>query len=131
MSSTTREIESIADELDAEDIPDPVGWRILIEPLRVKEQTAGGIVLPEQVKKNEAYLRYIGRVVKMGPLCYKHAKFEGAEPWCKPGDWVVFAYHSGQPVMVKTEKAEVELKLVNDDEIRAVIKNPKAILTYV
>lgn len=131
MSMIEAQVESVVDELDPADIPDPVGWRILVEPVRVKEQTAGGIILSEQTKKNEAYLRYIGRVIAMGPLCYQHPKFEGSEPWCKVGDWVVFAYHTGQPIMVQTPNATVELKLVNDDEIRAVLRNPMSVLTYV
>ena len=45
-------------------------------------------------------------------------------PWCKVGDWVVFARYAGS--RIKIEGGEV--RLLNDDEILATIKNPEDIL---
>lgn len=124
--------DMMVDYANPEDVPvQPVGWRILIEPMKVKTRTAGGIELPDQAKKAEEYLRFIGRVVRMGPLCYQHPKFLGVEPACKVGDWVAYSYHAGQSIMVTLPTGKVEFKLVNDDEIRAVITDPQSIMTYV
>lgn len=122
--------------LDPEDIPEPLLWRVLIEPVRVKNQTRGGILLPEMVQEAERYLTYTGRVLAMGPLCYKHGRFsaDGKPPvaCCEVGDIVVYGQHVGQPVVVYAKDGtQVWLKIVNDDEIRARIKNPRSIMTYV
>ena len=130
------EIISTKGEVAAEDYPVPVGWRILIEPIKVEEKTAGGIVLPTQAVEAKEHLRHIGRVVAMGPLCYKHSKFADgkAEPehWCNIGDYVAYGAYAGQEIKVRDHAGEkyVSLKLVNDDEVLSVIPNPASVLIY-
>ena len=64
-------------------------------------------------------------VVKVGPLAYKDKeKFGDSEPWCKEGDWVIFGRYAGS--RFKIEGGEV--RLLNDDEILAKIKNPEDII---
>ncbi len=128
---TETALEVLEAKIRPEDLPEAVGWRVLIEPIEVEEKTKGGLFLPEEAKKAKEYLRYIGRVVTMGPLCYKHAKFEGGEPWCQVGDWVAYGQYAGQEVVVRTEDgSRVKLKIVNDDEILSKIPNPEAVLIY-
>lgn len=117
-------------------LPVPTGWRILIEPLKVQEATAGGILLPDQAKSAEEHLRYVGKVIAMGHLCYQSEKFKHHPqaqpvPWCKVGDYVAYGQYSGQQVSVRAADGLEKYKLVNDDEILAVIPDPKAILAYV
>lgn len=97
--------------------PRPTGWRILVDPLRPAQITSGGIVVPEEVKRAETYLQYIGRVVTMGPLCYKNAKFEGGDPWCKLGDHIAFGQYAGQTIVVRDDE-----KLEEADDLRIRIK---------
>lgn len=116
-------------------LPVPTGWTILIEPIKVKEKSEGGIVLPSEVQKAEEYLRYIGKVVAMGELCYLHEKFKphpdaSPLPWCKVGDYVAHGQHSGQKMSVKKGDKTEEYRLVHDDEILAVVPDPKSILAY-
>jgi co-chaperonin GroES (HSP10) len=63
--------------------------------------------------------------MKQGPLCYKdEAKFpEG--PWCKTGDWVIFARYAGSRFRIEGG----EVRILNDDEILAVISDPEDILS--
>jgi co-chaperonin GroES (HSP10) len=111
-------------------LPQPVGWRVLIEPVKVEEKTKGGIVLAHDTVKAKEHLRYLGRVVAMGSLCYSDERFHG-ERWCDVGDYVAYGQYAGQEVVIRdTEAAPVKLRLVNDDEILARIPEPEAVLIY-
>ena len=87
--------------------------------------------MPESVKEATEYLRYVGRVIALGSLCYKHAKFEGGEPWCKVGDWVAYGQYAGQIIKIRDENGQMtDLKLLNDDEVMCTLPNPEAVLIY-
>lgn len=123
-------------EADLQQLPVlPVGWRILIEPVEIKRQTDSGIALPEEVIKAQQHLRYIGKVVAMGPLCYAKDDFKvrpgdsPSYPFCKVGDWVAFGKYAGQEVIGKREGKATRYKLVNDDEVLAVVQDPDFIET--
>jgi co-chaperonin GroES (HSP10) len=63
-----------------------------------------------------------GMVLKMGPHCYDKERYpEG--PWCKKGDWVIFARYAGSRIQIDGG----EVRLLNDDEILATIENPEDI----
>jgi len=119
-------------EVAPSDYPIPTGWRILIEPIKVEETTSGGIALPTSAVEAKEHLRYIGRVVSMGPLCYKHAKFGDDQPWCKVGDMVAHGAYAGQAIQVRNKAGDayVALKLINDDEVLSVIPTPESVMIY-
>lgn len=107
-----------------------VGWRLLIEPVAVKKQSDGGIILAAESVKAQEYLRYVGKVVDAGGLAYQDSKF-GGTPWCAVGDHVAYAKYAGQEVIVNPDTADGEPKryrLINDDEVLAVIPDPSAIM---
>jgi co-chaperonin GroES (HSP10) len=63
--------------------------------------------------------------MKQGPLCYQdEAKFP-AGAWCKTGDWVIFARYAGSRFRIDGG----EVRILNDDEILAVIGDPEDILS--
>lgn len=126
----------IQDYEPVEDLPTPVGWTLLIQPMKVKAQTDGGIVLPTQVKEAEEYLEYTGKVVSMGQLCYRHDKFRphpDAEPirLCEVGDYVVHGQYGGKVVNIKTKDGITRYRLIHDDEIKAVTKKPESLIAYI
>ena len=45
-------------------------------------------------------------------------------PWCKGGDWVVFARYAGSRIEIEGG----EVRLLNDDEILATVQDPTDIL---
>jgi co-chaperonin GroES (HSP10) len=117
--------------VDPERIPDPVGWRILVEPIRVLAATESGIQLPDQTVKAQEYLRYVGQVIAIGPDAYKHDKFQSQ--WIKAGDWVAFSQYEGQEIRVKGETEDgrpgvAVYRLINDDSILARINDPESVL---
>lgn len=111
-----------------------IGWRILIEPVEVKRQSEGGILLAEESVKAQEFLRYIGKVIGMGELCYAGDKFKphpnaAAKRWCEVGDFVAFGKYAGQEVIAKVDGEPKRYRLINDDEILAVVTDPAAIVT--
>ena len=116
---------SKADASLIERMPSPTGWRMLILPYRGKSKTQGGVYLPEKVVDDGQLTTVVGYVMKQGPLCYKDADKFPDGPWCKQGDWVIFARYAGS--RFKIEGGEV--RILNDDEILAVISDPDDILS--
>ena len=65
-----------------------------------------------------------GYVLKMGPLAYADKEKFPKGAWCQEKQWVIFARYAGS--RFKIEGGEV--RILNDDEILATIKNPDDIL---
>lgn len=130
------EIHAVDGDVAQEDYPVPAGWRVLIEPVKIEAMTASGIALPTQAVEAKEHLRYIGKVVRMGHLCYQHPKFLGADKaavnWCQVGDFVAYGAYAGQEIKVRNKSGDglVALKLINDDEVLAVIPNPTSVHIY-
>ena len=115
-------VESIQDEL-----PQPSGWRLLVLPFTPKEKTKGGILIAQESLDRLRIAVNCGYVIKMGPLAYKDKeKFESG-PWCKEGDWVIFARYAGSRLPIEGG----EVRILNDDEVLGTIKNPEAVLHHI
>ena len=116
-----KEIRNITNEM--EKLPLPVGWRILILPFEASKKSKGGIIYSDDAVERASIASTCGNVLAMGSQTYDKEKFpEG--PWCKKGDWVVFARYAGSRIKIQGG----EVRLLNDDEVLATIKNPEDIL---
>tara|TARA_R100000995_G_scaffold54449_1_gene26713 strand:- start:251 stop:697 length:447 start_codon:yes stop_codon:yes gene_type:complete len=109
-----------------ERMPTPTGWRILVLPYRGKGKTDGGIYLPDAVVQEQTVSTQVGYVLKVGDLAYKDAEKFPTGPWCEEGNWVMFARYSGS--RFKIDGGEV--RILNDDEVLAKIKEPEDILHF-
>ena len=109
-----------------ERMPDPTGWRLLILPYRGKGKTDGGIYLPDKVVEEQTVSTQVGYVLKVGPLAYKDTEKFPSGPWCKQSDWVMFAHYAGSRFRIDGG----EVRILNDDEILARIKEPEDILHF-
>ena len=109
-----------------ERVPNPTGWRVLVMPYKGREKTVGGVYVPDETRDRESVATVVAYVIKVGPLAYKDPDKFGAEcePWCKEGDWVMFARYAGSRIKIEGG----EIRLLNDDEVLATIKNPEDIL---
>jgi co-chaperonin GroES (HSP10) len=112
------------DEAVMDRIPKPTGWRIVILPYRGTNKSKGGIALADQTIERQQLTTTCGYVLKVGPLAYAdEAKFpHGA--WCKEGDWIIFGRYAGARMNIDGG----EIRILNDDEILAVISDPEDIL---
>ena len=105
-------------------LPQPTGWRLLILPFKMNDKTKGGIYLGESTLEKQQVASQCGNVLAVGPDAYGDKERFPDGPWCKVGDWVMFARYAGS--RIKIEGGEV--RLLNDDEDLATIKNPEDIL---
>jgi chaperonin GroES len=105
-------------------IPKPTGWRIVLLPYKGAEKSKGGIVLADQTREKQQITTVCAYVLAVGPLAYKDTvKFpEGA--WCKEGDWIIFGRYAGARIGLDGG----EVRIINDDEVLAVIGDPEDIL---
>ena len=107
-----------------EKLPNPTGWRILVMPFQVKEETKGGIIIAQETLDRARAAVQVGYVLKMGPLCYKDEERYPTGAWCKPKDWVIFARYAGSRMQIDGG----EIRMLNDDEILGTIKDPKDLI---
>ena len=106
-------------------LPKPTGWRMVVLPFKMPEKTKGGLYLGQDTLERQQVGSTCGLVLAMGPHCYDKEKFpEG--PWCKKGDWVIFARYAGSRIQIDGG----EVRLLNDDEVLATIENPEDILHH-
>ena len=105
-------------------LPQPTGWRILVLPFKGKKKTKGGVYFSDEQIERQQLATVTGNVLAMGPDCYSDKERYPRGPWCKKGDWVIFARYAGS--RFKIEGGEV--RLLNDDEIIATIKDPEDIV---
>ena len=110
-----------------EDLPEPSGWRILVLPFTPKEKTKGGIIISQETLDRSRIATNCGYVLKMGPLAYKDKDKFLTGPWCKKGDWVIFARYAGSRLPIE----DGEIRILNDDEVLGTIKDPEAVLHYI
>ena len=90
----------------------PLNDKVIVRRLEADEQTAGGILLPEQAKEKpkQGTIESIGdgRLLEGG----KRATFQ-----VKPGDRVLFSSYAGTEVKVEGE----ELLVMGEDDILAIL----------
>ncbi len=107
-----------------ERMPQPTGWRILILPFQGMGVSKGGIHLLQSSVDRETLATVCAYVVKMGPLCYKDAKF-GNKSWCKEKQWVLIGRYAGARFRLGDD---AECRIINDDEVIATIHDPTDIV---
>ncbi len=112
---------------DPEVLPHLPGYHILVRPVSVKSKTKGGLLLPDSVKDDVAYLTTVGKVLSVGDLAYKDEdKFPNGK-WCDVGDYVCYARHAGQKLYYKG----VRLLLLFDDQVMMKVDEPTNLdMTY-
>ena len=113
--------DNIGDTVD--ELPEPSGYRILVLPFTPKNKSKGGILFSQETLDKARIATTCGYVLKMGDLAYKDQDKFG-EPWCKKGDWVIFARYAGSRLPIEGG----EVRILNDDEVLGTIKDPESVL---
>jgi len=115
-------VEKQKKELDK--VPNPTGYRITLFPLKLESKTKSGLYLTDETVQESQLTTNICKVLKMGPECYKDKEKFPSGPWCKVDDWVLITRYAGSRIRIDGG----ELRIINDDEILAVIDDPRDIL---
>ena len=80
-----------------------------------------GLVLAGEDPKREQLGVDTGIVQEVGPTAFKDY---GGDPWCKVGDKVAFAKHTGKAFPKENAEGETEYWIVfNDEDIIAVLRD--------
>ena len=117
MYSATKEVK---EEVKLK-IPQPAGYKLLIQPLEVKEKTDTGVYMPDSLKSAEQTASVIGFVVKAGPDAYRDKEKFPNGAYCEEGDFVIFRSYSGTRFKIEGQ----EFRLINDDTVEAVVDDPR------
>jgi chaperonin GroES len=105
-------------------LPNPTGWRILVLPFKMGEKTKGGVLLGQESLDRQQVASQCGNVIAMGDACYVDKERYPKGPWCKVGDWVIFARYAGSRIEIEGG----EVRLLNEDEVLATVQDPTDIL---
>ena len=110
-------------------LPEPRGFKLLIEKPKPKDKTDGGILLPDQAIEAENYLSICAKLIAVGPLAWRDRetgeRWKGG-PWATIGDWIIVPKFT----QFRMEIDEKEYRFINDDEIIAVVSAPTVIKVY-
>jgi co-chaperonin GroES (HSP10) len=122
------------EELDPSLLPQPVGWRLVVQPVAPKTKTRGGIILADTSREAEEYNNCRGKVLAVGSMCWRGTSEDRTDsrtwhggPWAKVGDWVTYGKYAGQKLVVNG----VKLIIINDDELTSVLTDPDVLKAYV
>jgi co-chaperonin GroES (HSP10) len=114
--------ENIGSET-VDELPNPSGYRLLVLPFTPKNKSDGGILFSQETLDKARIATTCGYVLKMGDLAYKD-KDKFSDPWCKKGDWVIFARYAGSRLPIEGG----EVRILNDDEVLGTVKDPESLL---
>tara|TARA_R100000458_G_scaffold33637_1_gene30953 strand:+ start:893 stop:1270 length:378 start_codon:yes stop_codon:yes gene_type:complete len=118
------EVIKLTDEELEVQLPQPVGYRVLIALPEIEETYENTKVLKTTTEmRNEHIMSIIGLVIDMGSQAYQDKDRFGDTPWCKIGDYVMFRANSGTRFKIDGK----EYRLMNDDSVEAVVTDPRGV----
>lgn len=118
--------ENILEHLS--ELPQVRGYRVLLIPVAHGEVTRGGIALPEDYVDKQRNHAQVFRVAGMGSQAYKDPDRFPDGPYCELGDYVFLGRYAG--TRITTYYCD-DLRVVNDDEVMAVVPDVDATIDLV
>ena len=109
---------------DIEKVPKPTGYRLVLFPLKLESKTAGGVHLLDSVVDQASIATNICKVIEIGPDAYMDKDKFPNGAWCNKNDWIIITKYAGSRVSIDGG----ELRIINDDEVLAVVEDPRDIL---
>jgi co-chaperonin GroES (HSP10) len=112
-------------------------WHVLVEPIRPKEKSAGGIYVPPDAKKAKEIQTTIGIVRDVGPTAFTGKTASGIDlsKFCRDiegpedliGCFVSYQRYTGNVYDLKNGR---RLIMITDSEILGVVPDPEEFLFY-
>ena len=120
----------------------PFGERVLVQIRTPKFKSAGGIILPKDVRETEKWNTQVGKIISMGPTAFKNRDTLTTWPegeWAKIGDFVRVPKHGGDrwEVLIPGRRGEDQedyamFVLTRDLDLGGLhIGNPLAVIAFV
>jgi len=127
---TIQPIEKPKDDTPPEEkatsLPRPTGWKLLCIVPDVSEKLDGtdlDLVKPTSILKQEEHATTVLFVLEVGPDAYKDQVKFPTGAWCKKGDFILVRTYSGTRFKIFGK----EFRLINDDQVDAVVQDPRGI----
>ena len=115
---------NISDTDFEQQLPTPAGYKLLIALPAASETYEGSSILKSEKERDlDHIMSIIGLVVDMGSQAYADKERFPEGPWCQQGDYVMFRMNSG----TRFKLGGTESRLMNDDNIEAVVADPRGI----
>lgn len=130
MAEALAEVDTVSEEDTAKKpraahkLPDPKGYKILINLPEPETASEGGILKAQETIEAEEVGSIIGFVIKLGPDAYSDKSRFPSGAYCKEGDFIMMRSYSGTRFKV----ANKEFRLINDDSVEAVIEDPRGVM---
>ena len=116
--------EGESNEAKATALPEPTGWKILCVVPDVKDTFENSsLVKADNYMRQEEHATTVLFVLKVGPDAYKDTAKFPTGAWCKEGDFVLVRTYSGTRFKIFGK----EFRLLNDDQVDAVVQDPRGI----
>lgn len=97
----------------------PVGRAVLVKPYLVEERTAGGLILPDQVRNKDQLAEQRAVLIEVGPCAWR----DEPVPRAKPGDKILFSKWAGYQAVGPAD--DEVYRIVNDSDIFTIITKEK------
>ena len=113
-------------ETKAGALPTPTGWKILCVVPEVDEKIAGtslDLVRDAATMRQEEHATTVLFVLRVGSDAYKDTAKFPTGAWCKEGDFVLVRTYSGTRFKIFGK----EFRLINDDQVDAVVLDPRGL----
>lgn len=78
------------------------------------------LLRPESITKNDHLSSNVGRVLSVGPRAFKGSNWEGYEPGCKVGDWIIFDHIGG----IDYQYQGMNVRVFHDSNCKVVVPDP-------
>tara|TARA_Y100001951_G_scaffold94677_1_gene91391 strand:- start:172 stop:570 length:399 start_codon:yes stop_codon:yes gene_type:complete len=130
MAEALAEVDTVSEEDTAKKpraahkLPDPKGYKILINLPEPEEASEGGILKAQETIEAEEVGSIIGFVIKLGPDAYSDKSRFPSGAYCKEGDFIMMRSYSGTRFKVHGK----EFRLINDDSVEAVVEDPRGVM---
>ena len=92
--------------------------------IKIDQKTKSGILLTDETIQESQLTTNICKVLKVGPDAYKDKEKFPNGPYCKVDDWIIITRYAGSRIKIDGG----ELRIINDDEVLAVVDDPRDIL---
>lgn len=116
--------ESAPSEQKAKQLPVPTGWKLLcVVPDVAETFENSAIVKADSFMRTEEHATTVLFVLAVGPDAYGDKTKFPSGAWCKAGDFVLVRTYSGTRFKIHGK----EFRLLNDDQIDAVVEDPRGI----
>lgn len=116
--------ENAPQEQKATQVPQPTGYKLLCVVPDVSDKFENSsIIKADSFMRSEEHATTVLFVLKVGPDAYKDSTKFPSGAWCKEGDFVLVRTYSGTRFKIYGK----EFRLLNDDQIDAVVQDPRGI----